>query len=93
MLVSYFKEPNFQLNTSMKVNEVITELSFHGRKCTKDCSGHAAGYKWALARNQTVPCTSHNPSFNSGCDIAISQIKNKTIIRPKVRNSQGRFSK
>jgi hypothetical protein len=75
----------------MKVREIISELTYQGRKCTKDCSGHAAGYQWAMARNHTAPCTSHSPSFNGGCDIAATQLKNKKVVRPKVRDTSGRF--
>jgi len=31
-------------------NEQLDELSFLGSPCTKDCSGHRAGYDWSKAR-------------------------------------------
>lgn len=43
--------------------------TFKGYECTKDCSGHAAGYAWAQARRITDPaqCTGHSRSFVEGC--------------------------
>ena len=45
--------------------EQLDELSFLGSQCTKDCSGHRAGYEWS-ARKGNVPAASHSPSFNKG---------------------------
>jgi len=42
----------------------LDELTFLGSQCTKDCSGHRAGYDW-YARKQRNP-NSHSPSFNKG---------------------------
>ena len=77
----------------MKISEILSELSYQGRKCTKDCGGHHAGYQWAMARKQTTPCTSNSPSFNDGCDLAVSQMKNNKVVRPKIRDIGGRFTK
>jgi hypothetical protein len=43
-------------------------LWFKGSRCTKDCSGHKAGYEWYKI-NQRVP-NSHSQSFNNGARIA-----------------------
>lgn len=60
----------------MKILEIIQETSiFHGRPCTRDCSGHQAGYKWA-EKNQVVDpagCQAKSGSFSSGCEIAVNQ--------------------
>ena len=48
----------------IKGREQLRELSFLGSQCTKDCSGHRAGYEW-YARKQRNP-NSHSPSFNKG---------------------------
>ena len=42
---------------------------FKGYPCTKDCSGHAAGYKWSDDRDITDPnlCPYSNNSFWEGC--------------------------
>jgi hypothetical protein len=47
----------------------LTELEFMGSICTKDCSGHAAGYKWSLDHGGKQPI-SHSRSFNNGAAIA-----------------------
>lgn len=57
--------------STMKINEVILkELRFKGYACTKDCSGHLAGYNWAKARNiknpNQCPIDGSN-SFTEGC--------------------------
>ena len=59
--------PIFQIGT---VNEdQLNELVYKGYPCTKDCSGHAAGDRWADARNITDPnqCPYSNNSFWEGC--------------------------
>jgi len=75
----------------MKINEVLVELSFHGRTCTKDCSGHMAGYAWAKQHPGAVPA-SHSNSFNNGAEVHADQVKANKITRPKVRNAQGKFA-
>ena len=42
----------------------LNELDFLGSQCTKDCSGHRAGYEWSR-RKGLVP-NSRSPSFNKG---------------------------
>lgn len=44
--------------------EQLDELNFLGSTCTKDCSGHRAGYAWSK-RKGTVPA-SRSASFNKG---------------------------
>ena len=48
--------------------EQLAELQFRGSECTKDCSGHRAGYEW-WQRNRRDP-QSWSPSFNKGAAIA-----------------------
>jgi len=43
----------------------LKELQFLGSTCTKDCSGHRAGYEWSIRKAGKVP-NSHSPSFNKG---------------------------
>jgi len=45
--------------------EQLDELSFLGSQCTKDCSGHRAGYAWSQINNPKIP-NSWSPSFNKG---------------------------
>jgi hypothetical protein len=43
----------------------LNELTFRGSECTKDCSGHRAGYDWSQSNGGRVP-NSWSPSFNKG---------------------------
>lgn len=50
--------------------EQLDELDFMGLSpCTKDCSGHRAGYAWSKARGG-VSTASQSDSFNRGAEIA-----------------------
>ncbi len=50
--------------------EQLDELDFMGMSpCTKDCSGHQAGYQWSKARGG-VSTASQSDSFNRGAEIA-----------------------
>ena len=51
-------------------DEQLDELSFLGSTCTKDCSGHRAGYSW-YKQNGRDP-QSWSPSFNKGAALAKS---------------------
>lgn len=44
-------------------------LTFMGHACTKDCSGHKAGYKWSLDHNG-AGANGPSTSFNTGTTIA-----------------------
>jgi hypothetical protein len=48
--------------------EQLDELSFLGSECTKDCSGHRAGYKWYKQKRQDPQ--SWSASFNKGAALA-----------------------
>ena len=50
--------------------ERLNELSFMGSPCTKDCSGHRAGYSWYKKKGYEPASWSN--SFNSGAAIAAS---------------------
>ena len=43
----------------------LDELTFRGSQCTKDCSGHRAGYKWSQERGGRDAASWSN-SFNKG---------------------------
>lgn len=45
--------------------EQLDELTFKGSECTKDCSGHRAGYAWQQQWPTRIP-NSRSPSFNNG---------------------------
>lgn len=75
----------------MLINEILNELTFGGSRCTKDCSGHKAGYRWAL-RKGASSANSHSPSFNNGAAIAGNQKKAGVVRMPKVRDERGKFA-
>ena len=64
------------LNNCMRIRDIVTELSFMGSQCTKDCSGHRAGYAWSQARG-SVPAASSSASFNKGAAIAVSKANSR----------------
>ena len=43
--------------------------TFGGYECTEDCSGHAAGYRWAEDKGITdeADCSGDSQSFIEGC--------------------------
>lgn len=49
----------------------LDELSFLGSPCTKDCSGHRAGYYWS-ARKGNKTANSWSQSFNNGAALRAS---------------------
>jgi hypothetical protein len=58
-------------NVATKVKEEqLDELSFLGSECTKDCSGHRAGYNWSRARGGVDGMSPWSPSFNKGAALA-----------------------
>ena len=55
-------------------DEQLDELSFMGSQCTKDCSGHRAGYNWSKARGGVDANNPFSPSFNKGSAIGTAEI-------------------
>jgi hypothetical protein len=55
--------------THTHMDENLQELSFMGSTCTKDCSGHRAGYKWSLDRGGVQNPASASQSFVNGSNI------------------------
>lgn len=47
----------------------IDELSFLGSQCTKDCSGHRAGYEWSARKGNAQGTSPYSPSFNKGANL------------------------
>jgi hypothetical protein len=54
---------------SVAEEEQLDELTFMGSQCTKDCSGHRAGYNWSVARGRKSAASWSN-SFNKGAELA-----------------------
>ena len=74
----------------MLINELLTELTFGGSRCTKDCSGHKAGYRWALRKGK-ASSSSKSPSFDAGTKIGTAQLATGNLALPKVRDAKGKF--
>ena len=55
----------------VKGREQLRELQFLGSTCTKDCSGHRAGYNWSKSKG-LVHAASWSPSFNKGAALAVA---------------------
>ena len=51
--------------------EQLDELTFLGSPCTKDCSGHRAGYRWSKGRGN-IHSASWSQSFNNGAALAVA---------------------
>lgn len=49
----------------------LNELNFLGSPCTKDCSGHRAGYAWSKQRGGRQGNSPFSPSFNNGAQLYI----------------------
>lgn len=71
-----------------------SNLSFYGSSCTKDCSGHDAGWKWRRS-NPNATVQSASPSFVSGTVIRdLQSLQGKNLIGTVARNTQtGKFQK
>ena len=52
--------------------EQLDELSFLGSECTKDCSGHRAGYDWSKRKGLRHANSPWSPSFNKGAALAVA---------------------
>lgn len=63
-------------------DEQLNELTFMGSQCTKDCSGHRAGYAWSKARGGQNANSPFSPSFNKGSAIGTQEIQ-KAKQQPK----------
>ena len=76
----------------MTIDELLNELTFHGSQCTKDCSGHRAGWKWGKANpNVSTTNSGTHPSFNNG--VRIANANTKVVMMPGIRGEKGRFVK
>jgi pyrimidine deaminase RibD-like protein len=67
----------------------LDELAFMGSQCTKDCSGHRAGYAWSNARGGVDANSPWSPSFNKGAAIAkMGQMKTPPQTKPAPQQVQ-----
>jgi hypothetical protein len=60
----------------MRIKDIVTELDFMGSPCTKDCSGHMAGYDWSMNRGGSQAASRSN-SFNNGAGIAVNVLNQR----------------
>jgi len=58
-----------------RYGQPLINRSFNGYPCTVDCSGHEAGYNWAIRNGITDPaeCTGNSLSFVEGCRSAAGE--------------------
>ena len=61
----------------MKIAELLKELTFMGHTCTKDCSGHKAGYNYAMKNGLKAQTKTPSKSFDFGTGIAVNSTKTK----------------
>ena len=61
------RESEFSNNKkTRRARRNLDELQFLGSTCTRDCSGHRAGYAWSKARAGAKVPMSRSPSFDKG---------------------------
>jgi pyrimidine deaminase RibD-like protein len=53
------------------LKDKLDELSFLGSPCTKDCSGHRAGYAWSQSKGGRIANSPFSPSFNNGSQLYV----------------------
>ena len=88
--------PEHTVNQLYKLldQEIIEQLTYFGRPCTQDCSGHKAGRSWELKHNKNTRANTPSNSFNNGTEIAINhkQAGTQNQISGGIRNN-GKFAK
>jgi len=62
----------FQERDQALAEQHLAELSFLGSECTKDCSGHRAGYNWSHSKGLRQGNSPYSPSFNKGAALAVA---------------------
>jgi len=77
------KTYHLQITRNLKIQELcrgfadtwlkdeLNELTFLGSQCTKDCSGHRAGYAWSQSKGGRVAQSPFSPSFNKGSQLHV----------------------
>jgi hypothetical protein len=66
------REFTVRKETADESTEKLDELSFLGSECTKDCSGHRAGYDWSKRKGLKPGNSPYSPSFNKGAALAVA---------------------
>jgi pyrimidine deaminase RibD-like protein len=65
------KFSDYKSGSKILNQDQLDELSFLGSPCTKDCSGHRAGYAWSQAKGGRVAQSPFSPSFNTGSQLHV----------------------
>jgi len=54
---------------------LLTTPAIAFQVCTQDCSGHEAGYQWALDNgiDDASSCSTPSDSFNEGCEAYVEE--------------------
>ena len=60
-----------QIPDTWIMQQQLDELEFLGSPCTKDCSGHRAGYNWSQSKGGRVAQSPWSPSFNKGSQLHV----------------------
>ncbi len=57
---------------------LVDAATFKGYQCTQDCSGHKAGYQWAMKKSirDKSRCTGKSRSFVEGCYAYVDEQRN-----------------
>lgn len=78
-----------------EMDQLLNELTFHGSPCTKDCSGHSAGYNYEKRNQFNIRQSTPSNSFNNGTEIATNMRRLGRInaIGSGIRGKGGRFVK
>jgi len=70
--VSEYRMPELLIPKHGVAEQQLDELSFLGSECTKDCSGHRAGYEWSKRKGLRQANSPYSPSFNKGAALAVA---------------------
>lgn len=54
---------------------IADDRYFGGNECTEDCTGHAAGFRWAEENSVSDPsdCNGNSNSFDEGCQTFVDE--------------------
>ena len=74
----------YSFNVSAEQLEPQSPQYYKGMPCKKDCSGHKAGYEWAIKHKiiSNDACQTKSKSFNEGCskgrENTLKELKDQT---------------
>jgi hypothetical protein len=70
-------KPQASASAARFVEASSSDVSFRGYACTHDCSGHAAGYRWAQKKliDDEDDCQGNSQSFIEGCLAYVEEVQ------------------